>query len=539
MLMNKITKYSLGALMVAIAGSCSLSTKMDATIDREVEATTQLKETAKIPDKALNDDVVRVKNDIWLGDSSQIEYEGQPIPSYLEGKDGITLISNRPITLYEIGDMINKITGMRVSYATHLEKEVLSNGAKNKPTAQAINADWTDPSKMLVSYQGSLSGLLNEIGSRLGIWWKYDRKEIYFYKFVTRTFVLYTLPSTPSLSVNVGGSSQGSGGSSSISLQSSTKMDFWKNIETAIKNMLDKDSKYTMDPSNGTITVSATPNDIKKVAKYINEQNTRLSRQVAISVKVLQVSIDDSDQYGLDLSAVWKSPQGESIGVSSIAGGLGQDVTKNLTMTLLPGNVTVNGALQALSTQGTTNLITSGTVTTLNNKPAPIQVVKKQNYISEITKTNSGGDASYYDVSTETEEIETGFTMDVLPRILEHGRLMLMFNLTLSDLISLEKVSLDDRTDGETSEGGGQYIQNPIIESRGFTQEVAKKSGQSLVLTGYERVENTSEKSGVGSANNSLLGGTATASKTRSILVIILTPVVLDSPLSPESRMKD
>ena len=156
--------------------------------------------------------------------------------------------------------MINKITGMRVSYATHLEKEVLSNGAKNKPTAQAINADWTDPSKMLVSYQGPLSGLLNEIGSRFGIWWKYDRKEIYFYKFVTRTFVLYTLPSTPSLSVNVGGSSQGSGGSSSISLQSSTKMDFWKNIETAIKNMLDKDSKYTMDPSNGTITVSATPN---------------------------------------------------------------------------------------------------------------------------------------------------------------------------------------------------------------------------------------------------------------------------------------
>ena len=116
---------------------------------------------------------------------------------------------------------------------------------------------------------------------------------------------------------------------------------------------------------------------------------------------------------------------------------------------------------------------------------------------------------------------------------------MLMFTLTLPDLISLEKVSLDDRTDGETSEGGGQYIQNPIIESRGFTQEVAMKSGQSLVLTGYERVENTSEKSGVGSANNSLLGGTATASKTRSILVIILTPVVLDSPLSPESRMKD
>ncbi len=127
--------------------------------------------------------------------------------------------------------------------------------------------------------------------------------------------------------------------------------------------------------------------------------------------------------------------------------------------------------------------------------------------------------------------------MDVLPRILEHGRLMLMFNLTLSDLISLEKVNLDDGS-GSGSGTSGQYIQNPIIESRGFTQEVAMKSGQSLVLTGYERVENSSEKQGVGSADNSLLGGTAVAGKKRSILVIILTPVVLDSPLSPESRMK-
>ena len=62
-------------------------------------------------------------------------------------------------------------------------------------------------------------------------------------------------------------------------------------------------------------------------------------------------------------------------------------------------------------------------------------------------------------------------------------------------------------------------------------------SGQSLVLTGYERVENTTEKSGIGSATNSLLGGGANAEKKRSILVIILTPVVLESPLDPESRM--
>lgn len=532
---NNLQKFGFGLAIVAFVASCSLSTSMDATIEREVEATTNLKEMAKTPTAPENDDVVKVKNDIWLGDTSDVEYEGEPVPTYLEAKDGITLISNRPITLYEIGDMINKITSLKVRYAPQLEADVLKNATSNKPNSNTVGADWTEPNKMLVSYQGPISGLLDEISSRFGVWWTYEKREIYFYKYLTRTFVLYSLPTKPTLSVNVGGSSTGTsgGGSSSLTLASSAEIELWGNVEKSIKSMIDKGAQLNMDPANGTISLTATPNDIQKVAKYVNEQNARLSRQVAISVKVLQVNINDSDQYGLNLSAIFDDGT-TTIGAASIPG-LGTDVTKNLTMKLLPGNWTVDAAIQALSSQGTTNLVTSGTVTTLNNKPAPIQVIKKQNYISEITKTNSGGDASYYDISTETKEIETGFTLDVLPRILEHGRMLLMFNLTLSDLIELEKVDLGGgNTDAGTE---GQYIQNPIIESRGFTQEVALKSGETLVLTGYERVENSATKSGVGSATNSLLGGTAVASKTRSILVIMLTPVVLQSPLTPESRM--
>ena len=90
----------------------------------------------------------------------------------------------------------------------------------------------------------------------------------------------------------------------------------------------------------------------------------------------------------------------------------------------------------------------------------------------------------------------------------------------------------------DSSKESGQYIQNPQIESRGFTQEVALTTGESLILTGDERVENKTNKEGVGSVDVSVLGGTATAEKVRNILVIILTPVVLESPLVPESRMR-
>lgn len=535
MLITKIKQFGLLLASAAIVASCSMSTSMDATVEREVEAATKLKEAAKSPTKVDDTDLVRVKNDIWLGDTSEVEYEGEPVPSYLEKADGVTLISNRPITLYEIGDMLNKVTSLRVRFASTLEKDLMSKAEKNKPNPATINADWTEPDKMLVSYRGPLSGLLDEISSRFGIWWKYEKKEIHFYKNITKTFVLYSLPTKPNLSVNVGGSSSaGEGGSSALTLSSSAEMELWGKVEKAITSMIAKDSQLTIDPANGTITLTATPTDIRKVAKYINEQNARLSRQVAISVKVLQVTVSDSDTYGLNLTTMFNDGK-TMFKIASPNGNIADDITDNLTMAIAPQHWTANAIIKALSSQGATSLVTSGTVTTLNNKPAPIQVIKKQNYISEITKTN-GGDNDY-DISTETEEIETGFTMDVLPRVLEHGRMLLMFNLTLSDLIELEKVYLNDNNSDTPTQASGQYIQNPKIESRGFTQEVALKSGESLILTGYERVENKTEKNGLGNATNSLFGGSATASKDRNILVIILTPVVLESPLTPESRM--
>ena len=531
----KNKKFGIVLAFAALVASCSMSTSLDATIEREVEASTKMKEMAKAPTPIENTDLVKVKNDIWLGDTSEIEYEGQPVPAYLETADGVTLISNRPITLFEIGDMLNKVTSLRVRFDSNLEKDIREKGSKNKPSAAAINADWTDADKMLVSYRGPLSGLLDEISSRFGIWWKYDKKEIHFYKYITKTFVLYSLPTKPKLNVTVGGSSSaGEGGSSSLSLSSEAEIAVWTQIKDSITSMISKDSKLTIDQGNGTITLTATPTDIKKVGRYITEQNNRLSRQVAISVKVLQVTVTDGDQYGLNLSAMFNDGH-TTFRLASPTGGVADDIADNLTMAITPKNWTGSAIVKALSSQGATTLVTSGTVTTLNNKPAPIQVIKKQNYISEITKTN-GGDNDY-DISTETEEIETGFTLDVLPRILEHGRLLLMFNLTLSDLIELEKVYLNEPTEGTPSSASGQYIQNPKIESRGFTQEVAMSSGESLILTGYERVENTTSKEGIGSATNSLLGGSATANKERSVLVIILTPVVLESPLTPESRM--
>lgn len=533
--MHTNRKFLIGFASLLLLGvaSCSLPTDFDAAIERDVDATIHYKEDAKAPQAPADTDVIRIKDDIWLGDTSNIEYEGdKPLPNYLETPDGVTLVSNRPITLYEIGNMISQITSIKMRFAPQLEGPAKAAADKNAPTLSKVGSKWSDTSRMLVSYKGSLSGLLDEVCSYFGVWWKYENGEIYIYKYTTKTFTLYTLPTTPSMTSSVSSSSGGGSITSGVS-----SIDLWGNIVTAVKSMLGAGSSLVTDPSSGTLTITATPVEIKKVAKFVHEQNIRLSRQVAISVKVLQVDVDESHGFGFDLDAVFKdrTENGGNISLGTVTTPVGiADGNAGISMKILGGDVSVNAAMNALAKQGTTTLVTSGTVTTMNNKPAPIQVVKTQNYISEYTRTDNGttvNGTSSFDTTVETEEIEVGFTLDVLPRIMDHGRLMMLFSLNLSDLLALEKVYLDG------SEESG-YIQNPVIEERGFSQEVALKSGETLVLSGYERVETTSDKEGTGAVNNIALGGHQSVGKKRSIVVILLTPVVLDSPLLPESRMK-
>jgi type IVB pilus formation R64 PilN family outer membrane protein len=526
-------KYLCGFVYCLLLGvaSCSLPTDEDAAIERDVDATIQYKEDAKAPQTPADTDVIRIKDDIWLGDTSEIEYEGdKPLPNYLETSDGITLVSNRPITLYEIGNMIAKISGIKMRFAPQLESAAKAAADKNAPNVKKVGTKWSDTSRMLVSYKGSLSGLLDEVCSYFGVWWKYENGEIYIYKYTTKTFTLYTLPTNPSMTSSVSSSSGGGSISSGVS-----NIDLWGNIVTAVRSMLGSGSSLVTDPMNGTLTITATPTEIKKVSKFINEQNIRLSRQVAISVKVLQVEIDDSKGFGFNLQAAFKdrTANGGNITLKSVSGPSAlSDTDRNASMSMgiISGDLSLDAVMNSLSSQGVTTLVTSGTVTTMNNKPAPIQVVKKQNYVSEITKTTSGSTSDNYDISVSTDEIETGFTLDVLPRIMDHGRLMMLFSLSLSDLLELEKVIVDEQA--------GSFVQNPNTEERGFSQEIALKSGETLVLSGYERVETQSQKEGLGAVNNNLFGGSQLINKTRTILVILITPVVLESPLLPESRMK-
>mgnify|MGYP006909844492 CR=1 FL=1 len=67
-----------------------------------------------------------------------------------------------------------------------------------------------------------------------------------------------------------------------------------------------------------------------------------------------------------------------------------ENVNSDLSMTLIPGDKHIGQTdliIQALKTQGTTSLMTSASVTTMNNRIAPIQVSTDESYVEKIETT--------------------------------------------------------------------------------------------------------------------------------------------------------
>lgn len=536
-------------LSVVLLGCVPVLTGCDRYMDKtneKIETTLERAEVyqqqATIPDLPAPVDTVRVQNDIWLGNSSVKIMEGDPLPWNMEKDDSITLVISQSATLPTLVQEITDITGITVRL-------------------DDLKAENAMPQESVpVNYSGKLSGLLNYLSNRYGVWWRYKNNVITFFTKETRVFTIYALPTETKMSADLKGTSMGSSGSSSgggntsSSLSTSANLALWDSIEKGVQQVVGQQGSLSFSRVAGTVTVTASPFVMQKVASYIANWNEKLSRQVAISVKVLQVSLDNSDNYGLDLSAVFNS---NNIAASYVSPFLIDTTTQGaglLSMTLLRPSSRwkdSKSVIAAFSSQGKTSLVTSSSVTTLNNKVAPVQITTAQNYVKEVNVTNYNNSSSNdSEVDMETDTLNYGFTMEILPRILDHGRLIMLFSMTLSDLLDLETFSSGSRNTSSSSGSSGEdtdnnndgetaTVQLPKMQSRGFMQEIAMKSGSTLVLTGFEQVSNNINSTGVGKAKMGLLGGSSYNQNKRDVMVILVTPEVLESPMSPEARMRE
>ena len=343
-----------------------------------------------------------------------------------------------------------------------------------------------------VSYTGSLRGLLDTISSLSGYGWDYDAKtnRMTFSAMQVRTYTIMAAPGVITYDSQVSNKSKERTGSSSISgssinstvtsgdtssqtsqvHQTKIEMNIWKEIETAVKGLLSKRGTVSINQAAGTVTVRDSYTRLRDVTAYIDSINARLSRQVAITVRVWALELTDASSAGLNLQALF-----ENNDVSVVAGSLGaRGSASTAAVSVVKGKLKgSSGTIKALREWGRATQLSSAGGLLMSNQPLPVQAIKRHAYLAGMTLATS----EYNQTSEITPgEVTTGFAMTIIPHTLPDRRVILQYTVTLSALDSMEEIDREQ-----------VYVQLPQVSTRSFAQRSKMKMGQTLVLAGFEQ----------------------------------------------------
>jgi hypothetical protein len=483
-------------------------------------------EMAKNPRaKVAGGDTVSMSEGVWLGGKSTILEHKNQLPKQYESDTGVTILLNEPVSLQVLANNIYSVTNIPVKIDSQINSEKLK---------KTVN----------IAYTGKLSGLLSQVATDLDLLWYYDKTNIVFYETETKTFTLYALGTDVSYQ-----SSIATDDGNQIALESTMKE--WDEIDKSIAGIVGKTSNanYTVSKSLGTITVTAPPSVLNRVGDYITKQNKRLSQLVTIDVKVLQVSLTNNSAFGLNLGAAINSASGLSIvanpknnlstteassmNIAVISGMASADVEgkipagpsgDQINAGSLSGVAGSQALINALAKQGKVSLVTNVGVTTRNNRVAPVSNTKTTGYIKRFESRNF---TTVESSTVDQDNLETGFSMQLLPKVLENGRILLLFKMSIRELRHMSTQTIGEVT-----------LQLPEVEERTFMQEVIMESGQMLVVSGFEKQTNNDTRYGLGDPDFMALSGSRETQSQRDVLVVILTPQVLVSPMDAERNIQ-
>jgi type IVB pilus formation R64 PilN family outer membrane protein len=376
-------------------------------------------------------------------------------------------------------------------------------------------------------WQGELGGLLDNVTTRLGLSWRYEQGRIAIFYLDTRTFPVMFMDSKASFgsktvsgttsSMGATGDSSGGGLSGDSNTSQATEMEIksslYEDVTNTIKSMLTPGTGR-MNLSAGVLTVTDTPRVLEQIGRYLDGRNNELNRQVVLNVQVYSVEKRTQDQYGIDWNAVFNSG---SIGLSltNAFSGAASDALNGGVSILDGKGAGTKAFIKALSEQANVSVMTEASSMTTNLSAVPIQVALQQDYASNVTTENTANVGSSSSITKST--ITTGFNMTVLPFLMPKSpKMQLQFAINMSD---------DPTMRTFTSEKTSVELMKTRLKT--FTQRVIMQSGQTLVLSGYQSLNNTVNRQGVGSFRFFGLGGGANGENNKTMLVILITPVIL------------
>lgn len=464
-------------------------------------------------EREVREGAVEQRKEMWFGAGELALDTG--------GKSGvlnerIALARGVPVTLDYVAQQISRSFNLKVAVQQDATESALRVQAD---PVNAIRGLTAAEGTFYLNFEGTVRGLLDVVCARTGNSWREEPDgSVTIFNRETRTFVLAVFPGTTSLTTTISSSQESGGSGGDGGTSADAGQDTSVKIETAgldeavaqVKSMLG-DCPMATAPSSGTLTATCTPAVLDQVEAFLDNINDRKTKNLVYTVKIYDVELSSSDSYGINWNVVWESMNGMwGGGFNTISG---STAGNEFQLALIDPDHNYSGSevfVQALSQQGRVSVVTNTTTVGLNGEVTPIQVARQTSYQARVQSTVVPDVGVTLEITPGVAT--TGTTLRLWPMVLNGDDLMLQVEADLTALRNLRRVG------GET-----QFIEVPEIDSRKLLQRVRMRSGQTLVIGGFEQDRSQLNDQGIGHARFPVLGGSANSQGARTVVVVMIT----------------
>ena len=268
------------------------------------------------------------------------------------------------------------------------------------------------------------------------------------------------------------------------------------------------------DPSK-TIIVEDTPENIGRIEKIVAYWD-QMPRQVLIEAKILEVSLTDDMEFGVDWAQILGNARIETKGFSDATlpttGPVSPSPTDVLGGALFGNLISAAGtkhqfsmAIDALQEKTKVNTLSTPKILAIHGRAAKVQVGGQQGY--KVTTTNVG-------VATESIEfIDTGTVLEITPYIDDNNQILLKVEPSI--------------TSADIEEG------IPVTQTTFVSTWLMAENGETVFIGGL--IRNTESKTREmipclgGAPGVGFLFGRTQTELDKSELVILITPTIIDT----------
>ena len=305
------------------------------------------------------------------------------------------------------------------------------------------------------------------------------------------------------------------------------------------------------NPENGIITVRATGKQHEKIQQFIDRIMANAERQVMIEATIVQVNLSDQYQQGIDWSRALLGTSTKGFTLSQ--GGTAGFQPDSVTGMAQPGALAVSyinptskfgklaASVQLLEQFGNVKVLSSPTLSVMNNQTAMLRVVNNYVYFT-MTVTPGTINATTGTMSTPptyTSTLQTqpvGFTMSLTPQISDSDTVLLNIRPSITRLLDYVDDPNPSLANPCLGIGTCAGVKNKIPETSTREMESILKiqNNQIAVLGGLmeDQIDKSTDEVPL-LARVPLLGNlfqNRNDTTTKTELVIFLRPIIIKNP---------